>query len=156
MKPEHQQRWTNLNAFIAQLSQAADIHYESSDEPLNIHALDKSLRAIWTMQKALEDEEHPPETLVNTAAMRAACLWFIYASDRLWANVQNGRKYDKSCGAGSKNPKYSEKGWNGFGRERWDIWEQGLQDAKVACTDENGDMKELIEDALAHMKSATA
>ncbi|KAL2000856.1 hypothetical protein VTN02DRAFT_2544 [Thermoascus thermophilus] len=154
MEPEQNQRWANLNAFLAQLSQAADVHYTSPNEGLHIHPMDKSLRAIWTMQKALEDGEHPPETLVDTAAMRAACLWFIHAADRLWANVQNGRTYVPSSGAGPGSPKYSQRGWNGFERERWDVWEQGLQDARAACADEG--RKKLIDDALAHMKRAMA
>ncbi|KAK2768747.1 hypothetical protein FQN54_000603 [Arachnomyces sp. PD_36] len=152
MDPEHQKRWAKLNAFIAQLSQAADIHYEPPGAPLNIHPMDKSLHAAWTMQKAFEDGEHPPETLIHTAVIPAACFWFIYGSDRLWANVQNGRKYDKNYGAG-QGSKYSEKDWAGFERERWDVWEQGLQAAKGACTaTENVEVKGLIEDALAQMK----
>ncbi|GLB38024.1 putative protein of unknown function (DUF3632) [Lyophyllum shimeji] len=154
MAPEQQQRWVNLNAFIAQLSQAADFHYTSPNVPLNAHPMDKSLRAIWTMAKALEDGERPPETLVDTAAMRAACVWFVHAADRLWANVQHGRTYVQSSGAGSGSAKYAGRGWNGFGRERWDVWKQGLQDARAACTDEG--MKQLIGDALAHMKRVMA
>src|SRR6185437_10550527 len=121
MEPEQKKRWANLNAFLAQLSQAADFHYTAPNEPPNFHPIDKSLRAIWTISNALENEEHPSKTPVNTAARRAVCLWFIYAADRLWANVQNGRIYVRGFGAGP-----------GYKRERWNVWEQGLQDAKAA------------------------
>ncbi|ORY61460.1 uncharacterized protein BCR38DRAFT_467420 [Pseudomassariella vexata] len=154
MKPEQQQRWVKLNAFTAQLTQAAEVQHTSPNEGYNVHPMDKSLRALWTISKALEAEKHPPETLVNTAALQAACMWFVYAADRLWANVQNGRTYPESAGAGSPNPKYAGKGWNGFVRERWDVWEQGLRDANHACTDEGA--KKLIEDALTHMEQAMA
>lgn len=149
MDRKEQQRWANLNAFLAQLSQATDVHYPSPGEEVLFHPLDKSLRALWTMQKALENGDYPPKTLVGTVALRAACLWFIYAADRLWANVQSGRTYPEASGAGPGSEKYAQKGWKGYERERWDIWEQGLQDAKAACTDERE--KTLIEDALAHM-----
>ncbi|KAJ9403757.1 hypothetical protein DTO045G8_8491 [Paecilomyces variotii] len=153
MDPEEQSRWANLNAFLAQLSQATDVHYPSPDEKVLYHPLDKSLRGLWTLQKALENGDHPPETLIGTVALRATCLWFIHAADRLWANVKNGRTYPEASGAGHASGKYAPRGWKGFEKERWDIWVQGLQDAKAASTDD--EEKTLIEDALAHIKSAT-
>lgn len=154
--PEQKQRWVRLNAFIAQLSQAADVQYTSPVEGVNVHPMDKSLRAIWTMQKALEDEASPPETLLDTAALQAACVWFIHAADRLWANVEKSRTYVQSAGAGPGSPKYSGKGWSGFERDRWDVWRQGLEDAANACTGEDEGMKKLIQDALAHIEQAVA
>ncbi|GAD97534.1 hypothetical protein AN9206.2 [Paecilomyces variotii No. 5] len=151
MDPKEKQRWANLNAFIAQLSQAAEVNY--ADKNVLFHPLDKSLRGIWTLQKALENGDHPPETLVGTAALRAAALWFIYAADRLWANVKNGRTYPEASGAGPGSQKYAQQGWKGFEEERWNIWAKGLQDAKAASTDE--EEKALLEDALSHIKRAT-
>ncbi|KAE8386312.1 hypothetical protein BDV23DRAFT_175564 [Aspergillus alliaceus] len=151
-KPKERERWVKLNAFIAQLSQAADIRYPPSGETFDMHCMDKSLHAIWTMQFALEHEMHTPEALVDTAAMEAACVWFIYAADRLWANVQHSRMYDVSAGAGSN--RFKERGWNGYTRERWELWHECLQDAKGACTDER--MGNLLEDALAHMRRAAS
>ncbi|PGG96499.1 hypothetical protein AJ79_09559 [Helicocarpus griseus UAMH5409] len=151
MKPEQQRRWANANAFIAQLCQAADIRYGNSLG--RIHPMDKCLRAIHTMQYALENEKNPPASLVGTAAMRAACMWFIYAADRLWANSRSGHAYPEICGAGSAGSNYAGRGWDGFTRDRWDVWESGLQEALAACSDE-GEMKQLIGDALAHMKRA--
>jgi hypothetical protein len=149
LEPEHQRRWANLNAFIAQLTQASDIFYEPPNDKL--HALDKSVHGMWTMLKAFEDEEHPPETLVNTSSMRGACMWFIYASDRLWEHIQLGRTYS------SPSSKTSLKGkdWDGFGRERWDFWVQGLENAKAAGTGDD-EMKKLLDDAVASVKRAMA
>lgn len=101
---------------------------------------------------ALENEKYPPAELANNSSMRAACLWFIHASERLWAHVLNDRRYDKSCGAGCRM--YDWKGWTGFHRERWSVWEESLREARDACTDE--DMKRMIGDALMHMERARA
>ncbi|KAL1861254.1 hypothetical protein Plec18170_001769 [Paecilomyces lecythidis] len=150
MDPKEQQRWTNLNAFLAQISQAAEVNY--ADENVLYHPLDKSLRGLWTLHKALESSDHPPETLVGTAALRAASLWFVYGANRLWANVKNGRTYPEASGAGPGSGKYAQKGWKGFEEERWNLWVKGLQDAKAASTDE--EEKTLIEDALSHIKRA--
>jgi hypothetical protein len=92
---------------------------------------------------ALENLEHSPEILAHTAAMEAACQWFIQGADRLWANVVNGRVF----------PHYIETrrdGSKGFERERWDRWVRDLRRAEAACSDER--MRKLIRDALAHVK----
>ncbi|CAG8898775.1 unnamed protein product [Penicillium egyptiacum] len=141
-------RWANLNAFLAQLTQAADIHYRPPKEEVQFCPLDKSLRAIWTMAMALENER-PPASLEDTAAMEAACQWFIYAAERLWANVLNNRTYPEAAGAGP-GKRYEEEGWPGYTRERWGIWEDGLREARAACEDER--MWKLIDDALASLR----
>ncbi|KAJ6004289.1 hypothetical protein N7499_000358 [Penicillium canescens] len=79
-------RWTNLNAFLAQLTQTVDIRFTPPKEGARFSPLDKSLRAIWTMAMALENER-PPASLGDTAAMEAACKWFIYAAERIIAIV---------------------------------------------------------------------
>lgn len=50
------------------------------------------------MAMALENER-PPASFGDTAAMEAACQWFIYAAERLWANVLNSRTYPQASGA---------------------------------------------------------
>ncbi|KAF9890658.1 hypothetical protein FE257_005789 [Aspergillus nanangensis] len=35
------------------------------------------------------ENESPPASLADTAAMEAACQWFIYTIKRPWANVLN-------------------------------------------------------------------
>ncbi|CAI7563871.1 unnamed protein product [Penicillium pancosmium] len=141
-------RWANLNAFIAQLTQAADIHYPSPREEVRFSPLDGSLRAIWTMSMALENER-TPASLGDTAAMEAACQWFIYAAERLWANVLNSRTYPEVSGAGPGKG-YKEDRWTGYTRERWGIWEDALKEARAKCQDER--MWKLIDDALASLR----
>ncbi|KAJ5554878.1 hypothetical protein N7535_007321, partial [Penicillium sp. DV-2018c] len=144
-------RWVNLNAFLAQLTQAADIHYPTPAEEARFSPLDKSLRAIWTMGMALESDR-PPSSLEDTAAMEAACQWLIYAADRLWANVINSRTYPEASGAGP-GKRYDKKGWTGYTRERWGIWEDALVEARAKVQDE-GRMKKLIDDALVNLRRA--
>ncbi|GAQ10113.1 hypothetical protein ALT_7434 [Aspergillus lentulus] len=149
---EQRNRWVNLNAFLAQLTQAADVHYTPPGEEVRFFPLDKSLRAIWTMAMALENER-PPTTLGDTAAMEAVCQWLIYAAERLWANVVNNRTYPEVAGAGP-GKRYEEEGWTGYTRERWGIWEDGLKEARAAC--ENERMRMLIDDALASMRATVS
>ncbi|KAJ5123972.1 uncharacterized protein N7515_007797 [Penicillium bovifimosum] len=143
-------RWVNLNAFLAQLTQAADIHYPTPTEEVRFFPLDKSLRAIWTMGMALENER-PPASLGDTAATEAACQWFIYAAERLWTNVLNSRTYPEASGAGP-GKRFDKKGWTGYTRERWGIWEDALMEARANCHEER--MKKLIDDALANLRRA--
>ncbi|KGO38590.1 Protein of unknown function DUF3632 [Penicillium expansum] len=145
---KQRERWVNLNAFLAQLTQSADIHYPLPSEEVRYSALDKSLRAIWTMAMALENER-PPASLGDTAAMEAACQWFIYAAERLWVNVLNSRTYPEVAGAGP-GKRYEEEGWTGYTGERWGIWEEALNEAKAKCEGER--MLKLIDDALASLK----
>ena len=63
------------------------------------------------MAMALENERSPA-SLGDTAAMEAACQWFIYAAERLWANVLNSSTYPKAAGAGP-GKRYEEEGWTG-------------------------------------------
>ncbi|KAJ5262030.1 hypothetical protein N7497_004496 [Penicillium chrysogenum] len=145
-------RWANLNAFLAQLTQAADIHYTPPKEEVRFSPLDKSLRAIWTTAMALENER-PLALLGDTAAMEAACQWFIYAAERLRANVLNSRTYPEAAGAGP-GKRYEEEGWTGYTRERWRIWEEALKEARTKCQDER--MWKLIDDALASLRRGMA
>ena len=150
MDPEQKLRWVRLNAFTARVSQAAQVEYPPPGADMaNLHPMDKSLRAIWTIQIGLENGKHPPEKLVDTAALQAVCAWFIYAAERLWANVLNHRKFNnRASGAGPGSKQYEERKWLGFERDRWDVWMQGLRDARAACTHDG--VRKMIEDALAN------
>lgn len=149
MPPAERQRWVNLNSFIAQVTQAADVQYGPADKPAVFHPMDKSLRALWVMQKALENEQHAPAALADTPAMHAACAWFAWAADRLWENVQRGRTYAQAPSAGAGSPRFKERGWNGFERDRWDVWLQGLREARETAADEAS--RGIIDHALVHM-----
>ncbi|KAI1179058.1 hypothetical protein F4777DRAFT_16132 [Nemania sp. FL0916] len=151
MAPQQKHRFANLNAFIAQLSQAADVENVPEGQ---LHPLDKTLHAIWTMQKALENKSHLPAELADSAAMRAACLWFLYASDRLMNNVRDHRTFKDNGGAGSSNSRreYASQGYKGYALGRWQRWQQGLEEASDACEDD--ETKALIEKAIVQMERA--
>ncbi|EPS27173.1 hypothetical protein PDE_02116 [Penicillium oxalicum 114-2] len=140
----YKDRWVKLNAFLAQLTQAAWIDYPALGQEARYSPLDKSLRAIWSLSMALESES-PPATLQDTAAMEAACQWLIYAGERLWINVLNARTYPKVAGAGPGKG-YHKRGWTGFTRERWGLWEDALKEGRAACNDQR--ILKLMEEAL--------
>ena len=77
------QRMMNDNAFVTQFTQATHISYNPPDQGFSIHRLDISLRAIMTLRLGLENDKVPMETLFKTAVMEVACVWFMYAADRL-------------------------------------------------------------------------
>ncbi|KAF3018912.1 hypothetical protein E8E14_010368 [Neopestalotiopsis sp. 37M] len=151
MASEQKRRFINLNGFVAQLTQVADVENTPKGQ---FHPLDKSLHAIWTMQKALENKSSRPAELVNTAAMSAACMWFIYASDRLMDNVRNFRTFPEYAGADASTSReeYASQGYKGFALGRWQLWRRGLEEAREACGDEQ--TATLIENALAQMEKA--
>lgn len=170
MDPEHQRRFVNLNAFLAQLTQAADFeyHFEQPGGPAIYFArcpLDESAMMIRAMQFAFEDgfeiiRTDPrvflTEEAAGIAALWAACEWFIHAADRLWANVENKLIWkdpsESSVGPGAA---FAAKGWKGFERERWDVWEQFLRALEWACEPEKHEnTRRRLRDALAQMQRA--
>jgi hypothetical protein len=143
---DDKQRWDNRNAFLAQLTAAAEVDYTNDWH----HPMDFSVFGLWAFGAAFE-KEAPADVSADTAG-RAACWWFIYAADRLWANVENGRTWEGKIGSGLG--KYEDKPWTGYNRERWGVWEERLVAAKATASDE--DTKKLIEDALAHIERVSA
>jgi len=64
-------------------------------------------------------------------AVRVACLWYIYAADKLWAKLQSEEQ-------------------TGLNREAWGRHKQGLSDSQVRWR--NQTTKKLIENALGEIK----
>lgn len=146
MTPEEKQRWENRNAFLAQLTAAAPVDYSSE----KFGPLDFSLYALLAFIVAFE-KKTPADVPIDTA-VRTACWWYIYAADKLYANAQHDRAFRGQTGQGGD--KYQEKSWTGYNRERWIIWEEGLQAAYATCTNE--ETRKLVSDALKHLKQAVA
>lgn len=148
LKGEQRQRWINENAFIAQFTQAADISYEPPlDQNDNIHPIDRSHRALRVFKLALENDDIPMPTLAKTAAMEAACIWFIHAAARVWDNVRYGRTYDpEEFGTGPGCKRFAARGWKGYEQDRWEVWGERLRKARGVCGDER--MRGLIDEAL--------
>lgn len=145
MEPEQQIRWAKLNVFLAQVTQAADVEYTSPLQVWISDAMDLSHMGLRGLRHVFE-EGIPSEKSASTAGLLGVCYWLICAGDRLWENVLNGRKYNKYDGRPGEI--YSNRGWKGFERERWDIWVQGLRDAKAACTSDRELVEDLIDRAL--------
>ncbi|KAF4626826.1 hypothetical protein G7Y89_g11330 [Cudoniella acicularis] len=80
-------------------------------------------------------------------AIRAACIWFVRAADRLWANIVKKR------GGNAGGKMYEKKHWEGWNCGRRSIWKKGLKAAQATFTDVEN--TKLIEDALAQIKRVT-
>ncbi|KAG0154281.1 hypothetical protein PDIDSM_1661 [Penicillium digitatum] len=145
MEPDQQIRWAKLNIFLAQVTQAADVEYDS---PLQVwigDAMDESHIGLCGLRQVFE-EGIPSKQLVSTAGLLGVCYWLICAGDRLWENVLNGCKYNKYDGRPGEM--YSNRGWKGFERDRWEIWVQGFRDTKATCTTGQELVEDLIDRAL--------
>ncbi|KGO64091.1 Protein of unknown function DUF3632 [Penicillium italicum] len=132
MEPEQQIRWAKLNIFLAQVTQAADVEYASSLQVWISDAMDESHMGLCGLRHVFE-EGIPSKQIASTAGL-----------------IVNGRKYNKYDGRPGEM--YSDRGWKGFERERWDIWVQGLRDAKAACTTGQELVKDLIDRALSKIE----
>lgn len=144
---EKKQRWVNLIAFTAQLSQAAPPWPKYDDNPLNWAHM-----ALWSLRAAFEADISPHE-VVGTTTFQAACFWFIYAANAVWACVEKeieaGGSYVSSPGS-----QYKHRDWKGFNRERWNIWVHALEHAQIRCHDSNTETMHMIVDALHKAKTA--
>jgi hypothetical protein len=150
LEPEQQIRWAKLNIFLAQVTQAADVNYVSSSQALISDAMDESHIGLCGLRHIFE-EGIPSEQLTSGVGLLGVCYWFICAGDRLWENVVNGRKYNKYDGR--PGDLHWNRNWKGFERERWNVWEQGLRDARAACAPGQEDVEELITRALSKIES---
>lgn len=110
--------WLNLNAFAATL--VATIHSRNLD--INPSG-DFSLYAIWTIRMALEDHDAQQEKLDKTS-LQAAAAWFAYAAPALWDFSSRGKEFEGKVA--KQGGAMQGKEWRGFGAERWEAWEQGL------------------------------
>ncbi|KAJ5530921.1 hypothetical protein N7527_004314 [Penicillium freii] len=149
MEPEEQIRWAKLNIFLAKATQAADVEYTSPLQVWISDAMDESHMGLRGLRHVFE-EGILSERVASTAGLLGVCYWLICAGDRLWENVLNCRRYNKYDGRPGEM--YSNRGWKGFERDRWDIWVQGLRDAKATCTPGQELVEDLIDRALAKME----
>lgn len=112
----------------------------------NIHRLDRSPRAIITLRLGLENDKVPMETLSKTASMEIACVWSIYAADRLWDNVRYMRTYSgiwlygRVVRGSRKGSGRVMSGADGM------LWVERLRAARTVCDD--GRMRGVIGEAL--------
>ncbi|PQE33365.1 ras GTPase activating protein [Rutstroemia sp. NJR-2017a WRK4] len=129
--------YENHNAFLAQLL-ATSSTSTGLDE---FEALDFSFFALRVLRDVFENEGKKS----NDLAIRSACWWLVFATEKLWVNVVNTRDMPDSTGVGGDL--YEKKGWKGFNRERWEIWREGLRNA-----DKDRETGKLVKDGLACME----
>jgi hypothetical protein len=129
--------YENQNAFLAQLLATSSVSTGSHE----FEAPDFSLFALWVLRDAFEKEGNKS----NDLAIRSACWWLVFAAEKLWFNAVNKR--DMPDGTGVGGDLYEKKGWEGFNRERWEIWREGLRNA-----DRFRETGKLVKDALECME----
>ncbi|KAK2594737.1 hypothetical protein QQS21_007535 [Conoideocrella luteorostrata] len=86
--PEVCRRYENFIALLAQISSAYAANYTES----TIDEMEFSFWSLRAFKEAFECTDNKP---VTDSAVRVACSWLIYASDRLWANIGHGRVFDQ-------------------------------------------------------------
>ncbi|RAK98467.1 DUF3632 domain-containing protein [Aspergillus ibericus CBS 121593] len=127
--PSAVQEWENRNAFMAQLTAAAD--------ELG-HPMDFSLYGLYSCREAFEDDEARVEE-----AVRAACIWYMYAGQRMWENCQVQRMFGDDDDPGPPRR---------FDMDRWGLWKDGLKAAQVGFR--RASTLEMIRKALVEVEKA--
>jgi hypothetical protein len=149
---------------LAQLSAAAVVNYSDPRSPMSQIELSFWCYTVFSQasqprpiyppsddedsdenDEEEEDEPVPKEPIgfhqPTECAVRAACMWFIYAADRLWANVKHRRVSDSDDGQIMTN-------------KDWDSWSNVIVSAQEWVTEE--ETKSLIELALDNVERVQA
>lgn len=124
-------------AFLAQLSSAAEIDYKN----LSPSDVDFSFWSVWAFN-ALKPEGD--RIFPTDVAIRAASVWLVYAGDRLWANIKNGKAFNK----------VGDDPGTVITREMWQTWKQALVSVKATSMDEEA--RKLVDEALDKMSRISA
>ncbi|KAI1068724.1 hypothetical protein LB507_006253 [Fusarium sp. FIESC RH6] len=152
-----EKRWDELPMFGGKAREQLDTSQEKSDEAcVNINAFfarvtsakidDFTLYAIWTLREAIEDPTAGDiAKQTSPKLLKAASVWFIYASDILSKATKEGRQFDgKMAKPGASLKDYAE--WRGFCSDRWNTWKERLSSLSNADLPE--DTKTLISQAV--------
>ncbi|UNI13305.1 hypothetical protein JDV02_000062 [Purpureocillium takamizusanense] len=131
---EETRRYENMIALLAQLSTAADVDYAETTVP----ELDFTFWSLRAFKEAFDQQDS------TDAAVRTACMWLIYGSKRLWANIQYGRVFGRRDG---------EPGVV-LTKEMWDSWVEGLRRVKEHC--QRPETHDIVDEALASMGRLSA
>ncbi|VUC24939.1 unnamed protein product [Clonostachys rosea] len=122
--------FANLTAFLAQL---AEIKFMTYHESIDWNLF--SLQCIFR-------EDHQ----VTKQDIRVACMWLIYAPEKVWTDIQLGRKIDIPVKI------------NQFKPEFWPKWKEFLQGLLDRPTDaaKDQDIQDLMQRALQSMNNTEA
>lgn len=123
---EQIEKWENWNAFLAKATATFEFN-DGSSEPS--HTLDFSLFGHYALTRAF-DYEDKYETTVRTV-----CIWYIYATEKVWTNCKNANKF------GHDSRGYDVNQWN-----QWNQWKQELMAARSVY--EDAGTQELIREAM--------
>lgn len=134
-----QDRWINMNAFMARLLQL-------SEKPTD--ALDLSLFGIWTLRDGLEDPL--PDEVPRRASILAAVVWLLYAAPALFHKSKEGQSYDGNAAREGKS--LQGKCWKGISKDRWDLWLDRLVTQEERCEDD--EIRKFLKVAIEKMKQA--
>lgn len=103
-------KWTNVNAFLAKLTQASLSGSET------VAAGDFSLYAIWMLREGLEEEG------AGDVEIEVAGVWIQEAAEAIWGLCRENKTFEgKRARAGAK---VDGKEWRGFCEERWGVWRE--------------------------------
>lgn len=149
MPPIRKQRWVNLTAFLAQLTQTAPKGLEWGRNPIDFTHI-----AFYSLRAAFEADIQPHE-LVGTTTLQVACLWFIYAADTVWSCSKKNLRFDDMLSGEQAGSQYRDRDWEGFGVERWNVWVDSLEQAEARCGESDGGERKMIQDALRKAKAAS-
>ncbi|UNI24680.1 hypothetical protein JDV02_010410 [Purpureocillium takamizusanense] len=122
--------WENLIALLAQLSAAGRVDYNSP----KISNMDFATMAEHDLHKAFQEQD-PTDPVI-----RSACMWLMYASPRLWADIQHKRVFHTHHNEGLV-----------LTMHMWNKWSEGLRRAKTTCRPETCP---LVNSAIGKMQLA--
>jgi hypothetical protein len=135
---EQKDAWENQNAFFARLTAEAGVLGDGN-------RLDYSLYGLWVLREAFEEGG---EITPSYEALRASCMWMLYAAAALWKNSKDRREFEGRVGAGGRL--FAHRGWTGFTQEKWAVWSDGLIAAERASDDQR--LRQLLGEAAQRME----
>lgn len=97
--------------------------------------------SFWSMRAFKEAFEGHNQQAPADAAVRTACMWLIYASDRLWSNILHRQVFDRR----------GDDAGTVMTQEMWESWEEALRGLLDSCSP--GSIG-LVDRALSRMKDA--
>ncbi|GLA33142.1 hypothetical protein M752DRAFT_230074 [Aspergillus phoenicis ATCC 13157] len=126
--PRDLQKWENRNAFMAQLTARANYFCEY---------MDASLYAFYSCRSAFEQGPLIEE------AVRTACIWYIYAGQRVWENCQAQRHFGNDDDPPPRRCMTMEK---------WSLWKDRLKTAQLEFPRKS--TQEMMRKALEEIEKA--
>lgn len=73
-------------------------------------------------------EDHEAQQKFDKTSLDAAAAWFAYAAPTLWSLSCEGKEFQGKIAKQGQAMQGRE--WRGFGKERWEHWEERLRAAK--------------------------